>query len=338
MRAVLPMLVLLAGAVACSSDLDCSLNGLCQASACVCDAPWSGPACAQLAYATTAASAKSLFPIADQHNTWGGPLVGPDEGGVYHAYVPLYQPGSLWHVVTVMHGVAAVPTGPWTWGANVTGAPAAINPGFLAFPNASGATVYSLWVGGEVLVADSLQGPFVKSARYDAINPSPVFHEGSFYLVTQHTLQVLTAPAIGGPWTVYANISHPSTMQSTVEDPFFYVDPRGRFHIVNHAYNTSEITGCGVSHVSAHWFSLDAMDWHWSDAPYGHTVQYDDGSTVTYPTLERPFLLFNAEGRPAFLLVAADISSTNGDCPRAQCCACCKFGDHDGTIVITLAV
>ena len=35
----------------CASDLDCSLNGLCDAStgACACDAAWRGPACQELA-------------------------------------------------------------------------------------------------------------------------------------------------------------------------------------------------------------------------------------------------------------------------------------------------
>ena len=54
--------VLLAStALACSSDVDCSLNGVCStAGGGECDAPWTGSVCGVLAYKTTPASGKSL--------------------------------------------------------------------------------------------------------------------------------------------------------------------------------------------------------------------------------------------------------------------------------------
>ena len=90
--------------------------------------------------------------------------------------------------------------------------------------------------------------------------------------------------------------------------------------------------------MSSHFFSVDGKTWGWSDQPYGHTVQFDDGSERTYATLERPYLVFDAAtGRPAFLVLAADLVAED-QCPAAgDCCACCKFNDHAGTLVVKLA-
>lgn len=40
-------------AAGCSTDLDCSLNGVCTSGACVCDKPWGGDGCGVLQYKTT---------------------------------------------------------------------------------------------------------------------------------------------------------------------------------------------------------------------------------------------------------------------------------------------
>ena len=61
----------------CSSDLDCSLNGVCEAGKCRCVAPWSGPRCGLLEFATASpAAGRDLYNSSDlQHNTWNGPIV-----------------------------------------------------------------------------------------------------------------------------------------------------------------------------------------------------------------------------------------------------------------------
>ena len=55
---------------------DCMLNGQCKLTGksgiCACDTPWTGSNCGVLAYATTPASAKSLYNISDPRNTWNG--------------------------------------------------------------------------------------------------------------------------------------------------------------------------------------------------------------------------------------------------------------------------
>ena len=282
----------------CSTDLECSLNGVCTAAACVCDKPWSGPSCSTLAFAVTPASAKNIYNASDPRNTWGGPVVGPGADGRYHAFIPLYEAGSLWKVETTLHGLADAPTGPWDFVSLPNIASTKINPSFVSYRNATGATVYALLAQSEMFLADSLYGPFTMHPFNIGTNPAPVLHNGVFFATTQKTLVVVTAPSLAGPWTNYSNITaaHPGYR---VEDPFLWLDKRGRWHILNHAMNnTADFTHCGSSHVSAHFFSLDGKDWHVSAQPYGHTVTYDDGTSHTFATLERPNLHFKLTGIP----------------------------------------
>jgi hypothetical protein len=57
-------------AQACTTDLSCSLNGVCQSGTCQCDKPWSGTSCGVLKYKTTPASGKNLYNTSDPRNTW----------------------------------------------------------------------------------------------------------------------------------------------------------------------------------------------------------------------------------------------------------------------------
>ena len=65
-------------------------------------------------YKVTPASGKNIYNKSDPRNTWNGPIV-KDETGEhhYHAYVPLYEPGSLGGPPSILHGVAENITGPW---------------------------------------------------------------------------------------------------------------------------------------------------------------------------------------------------------------------------------
>ena len=49
--------------------------------------------------------------------------------------------------------------------------------------------------------------------------------------------------------------------------------------------------------------------------PYGHTVRWDDGSTHTYTTLERPNLHFDGSGQLTHINLAADLDTGDEGCP-----------------------
>lgn len=350
MRSItLALLVLSRGAAACTDDISCSLNGVCEGGSCSCANPWYGPFCESLAFAMTPASGKSLFDSgASRNNTWGGPIMtAPD--GRFHLFSPLYRNGSLSGPTTMKHGVATVVTGPYDWTTYGDLPLTGENPAAVAFVDAvTGKKVYSLWVGGEVHVADSPASPFVTVAgfSYPGGNPAPIYYQGAWYLTNQKTLQIFTTPrlAAGARWTVFANISHAelSTDQYFVEDPFMFVDQSGNWHIINHAYSNLEYNHCRQSAVSAHFFSRDGLSWHYSAQPYNHTVVYDDGTEHVYTTLERPNLFFDATGALTHITLAADLvtgdegcgaRSHNGHTP----CDDCKWDDLAGTTIITFA-
>lgn len=310
-----------AAAAACTSDLSCSLNGVCDTSSgvCACDSPWVGASCEQLAFAVTPASAKNIYLTSDPRNTWSGPIVA-DASGVFHAFVPLYPVGSLGKVLSTLHGTASVITGPYDWTTLPQLPIPSINPAYLSWAGASGATVHSLWAGGKVFTASSLNGPFTAVAgfTYPGGNPAPIYHNGVFYMTNQFTLQIFTTPSVaaGSRWEVYANISHAALPSDDyhVEDPRLWVDARGNWHVINHAYSNVEFEHCASSAASAHWFSVDGREWTFSPQPYGHTVSYDDGSEHTYVTLERPYLHVDASGRITHIILAADIVTGDEGC------------------------
>jgi hypothetical protein len=355
--------LLAAAAAACASDLDCSLNGVCSTlsalsrstpststpttGTCACDPPWTGPSCSRLAYAaTTPKAAFDIYNESDPHNTWGGPVVGPgSEDGKYHAFVPLYEVGSLFKVLSMQHGLADSVTGPWTWTA-MNLSQIGINPAFLAYPDpTTGATVYSLWVDGVVHVSSSLYGPFavVKNFSYPSVNPAPIYHQGTFYMTNQHTLQILTSPTVapGAVWEVYSNITSalPTPAPYHIEDPFLYVDSRENWHVLNHAYSLDQFSSCAESNVSSHFFSTDGKEWHWSDQPYTHTVTYDDGTSHIFATLERPNVHFDmATGKMTHIVFAADLDTGDEGCGPTTACDNCKWKAKDGTTVVALAM
>lgn len=214
MRYHLALLALYATtSAACTTDIECNLNGFCIAGACNCENPWYGPDCANLAFAMTPASGKSLFDSgASRNNTWGGPIMtAPD--GTFHLFSPLYRNGSLSGPTSTKHGVAQVITGPYDWTVFADLPLTGENPAAVAFTDpATGKRVYSLWSGGQVHVADSPASAFVAVAgfTYPGGNPAPMFYNGSWYMTNQATTTVYTTPrlAAGAEWTVFSTISH----------------------------------------------------------------------------------------------------------------------------------
>ena len=349
-------------AARCTSDAQCSLNGVCSAGSgtCACDVPWTGAACDQLAFAAASpAAGRNVYNGSDPRNTWGGAAIVDPADGRTHLYMPIYPEGKLFGPSAIKHGVAAAPTGPFEWleDLNIS---AGINPAALVFRDpATNRTVFSLWVNGRVYVAASPSGPFTAVERfsYPFVNPSPVFSErlGAFLMTNQRTTQLFSTPSIapGSVWTVFGNISHAALPDNTtyfVEDPCLWIDKRGNLHIVNHAYAIVQYESCGASDVSAHFFSADGRSWGYSRQPWGHSIAFDDGATTTFVTLERPWLHFaGGDGAPPTHLVLASDAATGdagcqnrsapGDHPYQGHCPCdnCKFADHTSTTVVALA-
>jgi hypothetical protein len=111
----------------CNSDLDCSLNGLCTNSLCVCDPGWTtipelaagGPECGMLDLAP-ARSYESFHGLSEGTSSWGGSVLPiPDGKGNKYAMFA----AEMTHNCTLAHwqtnsevvlAVATDPTGPYT--------------------------------------------------------------------------------------------------------------------------------------------------------------------------------------------------------------------------------
>ena len=67
-------------------------------------------------------------------------------------------------------------------------------------------------------------------------------------------------------------------------------------------------------------------------------MQFDDGTSHSFCTLERPNLQFDAKtGLITHINFAADLITGNEGCAaRGKGCVDCKYDDHAGTLVVTL--
>jgi len=319
----------------------------------VCAKPWTGPHCGVLKYkATTPKGALNIYNSSDPRNTWNGPIAKSPTDGKYHIFDPIYHVGSLGGPTAILHGVADTVTGPWDWTSKPTiPTLGGENPAHVAFTDAkTGKMMHSLWIAGKIRMAESLDGPWTETMGYSGGNPAPIFHNGAWYMTSQGTTDVMTTPElkVGGKWTHFAKISHASVpkMDYHTEDPFMWIDANRNWHIIGHAYSNTQYTNCGSSIVSEHFFSTNGTDWHMLEPyvmPYTHTVQYDDGSSHTFTTMERPNMVV-VDGVPHFLNVAVDLVTGDEGCANRTKhahfghtpCDNCKWDDHAGTSVIAL--
>ena len=82
-----------ASTVACSSDASCSLNGICHAGLCECDAGWTGVDCGRLHLAPVD-PADGINAWARNTSSWGGlAVVDPDDVNLYHFYYSRFVNG-----------------------------------------------------------------------------------------------------------------------------------------------------------------------------------------------------------------------------------------------------
>jgi hypothetical protein len=116
-----------------------------------------------------------------------------------------------------------------------------------------------------------------------------------------------------------------------VEDPYLFIDKRGHWHVIYHAYNAATDRPGGGSLVSLHHFSGDGLRWRASPTPpYTNEVQWADGSTSTVATRERPKLILGQDGTPTALVTAV---CSVPSCGQSEPPVNCKSFFHDYTLV-----
>jgi hypothetical protein len=116
----------------------------------------------------------------------------------------------------------------------------------------------------------------------------------------------------GGDWTLVMDIQPPPAWLDAnylrVEDPYFYMDPRGNFHLLTHSYDYRDgwppnPNQTEPMRVSGHAYSPDGLNWTFDDeSPFFAVVKFDDGTQKNYSTFERPHLIFDDAGEPTHLV------------------------------------
>ena len=120
LRLCIAVVLALACAEACTSDLDCSLAGSCESGRCRCQAWTKGEDCAALNLAPigSAADIRSIVEPAENRTRWGGSVVHDTDGdGMYHLFAAEMAEGCSLGVWTfksqVVHAVGNSSAGPF---------------------------------------------------------------------------------------------------------------------------------------------------------------------------------------------------------------------------------
>jgi hypothetical protein len=184
--------------------------------------------------------------------------------------------------------------------------------------------------GSTIHISDSLYGPWspLSNSLGFCNNPSPAIHPNGTIFVGcrfgKPKALLKRAETIAGPYSDVCEIPHATENGDTLEDPHLYIDPRGHFHIIYHAYNYSPTAdNCEDSLVSAHAFSVDGVEWHLAPRqPYGTEVELINGKSVIFATRERPKPFFQ-DGVMTHLVQAVCGSPNCNNAPSG--CVDCKY-------------
>ena len=328
----------------CASDVDCSLNGECNAAsgACECDFGWRGPRCGELALGAVDRANPGLREInittGRNISTWGAPVLFDGATSTWHAWASemVNECGlNSWRSNSqIVHSTSTDgPLGPWARNE-------VVQPVFAHEPN-----VVRGPSGEWVMVWSAFPLPNASSDRCTNCTDgttSPVYPRGGCGPDAMHGFKQMMAIAQSpaGPWDAfeipqlswgwdsnlaigirddgsavgliragmvwraphYANASswQPSAApegpqlpdDTNVEDPFVWLDRKGRFHAVFHNMEPSD----GTDYCGIHAFSIDGERWTSGGWSFGGTVNFTDGTQFTFSRRERPHLLFKDDG------------------------------------------
>ena len=144
---------LLPSTSACVRDEDCSLNGLCVAAACACDAGWTGASCGLLDAQPLRVGASGMNELDErpQSSSWGGSVVFAAEDKLYHMFfseILGHCPMADWQTNSAcFHATAASALGPFTNKSQVIGA--WCHNAIVRQANDAHGTLYMLWHIGD---------------------------------------------------------------------------------------------------------------------------------------------------------------------------------------------
>eukprot|EP00750_Incisomonas_marina_P020695 INCI4074.11.p1 GENE.INCI4074.11~~INCI4074.11.p1 ORF type:complete len:492 (-),score=45.36 INCI4074.11:1168-2643(-) len=323
----------------CKSDLDCSLNGLCDVASgeCACDAPWVNGASGQEAcnvldvlphpddYVPAYGGPRSDTAWGPQNVTsWGGNILLGDDGK-YHLWVSAMADGgglNTWVSHSqIDHAVADDPMGVFHK-VDTALQHEAHNSSPLRAPNGSYLLFHignsNVSSGGSSFLhhAETPAGPWHPLPSLNCGNPAPMRHSNGTYFCgcNNNGFSIFrTEDPFEGNWVKVTVMDFPTAWiqpsELRNEDPYLWEDSRGNFHFLAHRYDYRDGWPVNPNQtmpilVSGHGFSRDGVDWHFNQAeqPFDAVVTFENGTKQQFSTYERPHLLFNDKGQPTHLI------------------------------------
>ena len=240
--------------------------------------------------------------------TWGGSVVQDNSTGTFHMFVAEMEGGcslASWQTNSrCAHATSDTAEGPYVF-VDVAVGHWCHNPAVVVEKQAQGLQLWALFhigtgSGGDIKnctqqqlqrspspspppstlhTAPSPSGPWTPAPPLPPCNnPAPfIAPNGTVFLLcngfTLYSCPSIAAAAAGSPWTLLIPNITPSRgsppVAGSYEDPFLWIDPRGRFHVIYHVYRTgargSDAHNCLPGHdgavVAGHYFSEDGVTW-----------------------------------------------------------------------------
>ena len=364
-------LIISLAALSCSTDLDCSLNGECHASACRCDDAWRGPRCSTMNLLPPQ-RLSGLRTVDNGRNTssWGGSVIYAPEDKQWHMYAAemVHHCGidSWMENSRIIHAVSATALGEYTRAGQVfppfAHEPDVIrdeNGNYVLFytrrmhaPNSTqvpchcsdGSTPHSTCTGAKYqwdhdptyyAVATTPWGPWTNQTMILAAQPevdnnfaAVILANGSLVGFKRRYVTSPEPPAVGNgsrlhlvtatdwrdPATYVARTEElfPAMADMGAEDPFLYMDAKGRFHAVVHNMNPCPQWPCPAV-AGGHAFSEDGVQWHYSGVAFNSSGYFDDGTPFSFSRRERPHVIQGSQRELLAVTSGVQYGMANGD-------------------------
>lgn len=323
----------------CSTDDDCSLNGICSSrKACVCDPGWRAADCSELdlqpverwtGYNHTNATEPDFYKQGAGNSSWGGHIIqDPLDKKLFHLITSQMAHGcglAGWKPFsTIIRAESRTgPRGPFVFAQSLFG-PFHHNPTTMWSPADKRYVLY--FIGQDMETPNGT----CKSSKFNntiSVSSSPDLRN---WTTPEVLLVNVTNPAPFPLWTPKRptpemllaveknNIYHADNLTAAYdlavephntdrsEDPFLWRDKRGNWHFLVH-YMIDIDLGLKGPRVGAHVY---ARDWRgpWTfnnnTLAYNTSVDFTDGTTTVFYRRERPKLYFSDDGQmtPLYLL------------------------------------
>lgn len=334
----------------CTTDDDCSLNGICSRSkSCVCDPGWRSADCSELdlhpverwtGYNHTNATGPDFYKEGAGNSSWGGHIIhDPEDKKLFHLITSQMSHGcglAGWRPFsTIIRAESRTgPRGPYTFAQELFGT-FHHNPTTIYSPADKLFLLYFIGKDVETPVGTC------KSQKWNntiSVSSSPDLR--NWGPVTPLLINV-TNPA---PWPLWSPKKQTNDMLLAIEknhiylaqnytgpyervrearneprseDPFLWRDKRGHWHILVHYMIDIEEAGKKYPRVGAHAFARNYEGpWTFNNKTlaYNTTVEFTDGTRTDYYRRERPKLYFSEDGemRPLYLLNGVQEFNSSG--------------------------